>query len=221
MMTSVKIKQTAAVLFLLMFVMFGAFWQLSTGAQKDENPPTAIGDPQSTSIPGKKAETEPVVPDSRAQTVVANMDDVAFFPFISNHILGPEALEVFDIINAERTMRGCAPLRVSDQLSAAAQGHSEDMAHNDFFSHTSSDGRSPWERIRANGYRYWSAAENIAAGYTSAAAAVNGWMNSSGHRANILNCGLEETGVGYYFLQNDTGNVNYRHYWTQVFATPR
>jgi uncharacterized protein YkwD len=91
---------------------------------------------------------------------------------------------------------------------------------NDFFSHTSSDGRSPWDRIRATGYSYSSAAENIAAGYSTAASAVSGWMNSSGHRANILNCGLEETGVGYYFLTNDTGHVNHRHYWTQVFATP-
>ena len=51
--------------------------------------------------------------------------------------------------------------------------------------------------------------------------APTGWMNSAGHRANILNCNLEETGVGYIYLQYDTGGVNYHHYWTQVFATPQ
>ena len=52
-------------------------------------------------------------------------------------------------------------------------------------------------------------------------AVVTGWMNSPGHRVNILNPRLKEIGVGYYFLADDTGKVNYRHYWTQVFATPR
>ncbi len=94
------------------------------------------------------------------------------------------------------------------------------MAINDFFDHTGSDGSSPGDRIHEAGYQYSRAAENVAAGYTTPEAVVDGWMQSSGHRDNILNCALQDIGVGYYYLENDTGNVNYKHYWTQVFATP-
>jgi uncharacterized protein YkwD len=95
------------------------------------------------------------------------------------------------------------------------------MALNDFFSHVGSNGSTFTERIEATRYQWSNAAENIAAGYSSPEAVVEGWMNSQGHRDNILNCALREIGVGYYYLANDTGEVNYRHYWTQVFATPR
>jgi uncharacterized repeat protein (TIGR01451 family) len=129
-------------------------------------------------------------------------------------------LQVINLVNQERVNAGCAPLAFNQQLTAAAQGHSTDMALNDFFSHTGSNGSSPWERIDDTGYQWSYAAENIAAGYTTPQAAVNAWMNSDGHRANILNCILEDTGVGYYYLANDTGDTNYHHYWTQVFARP-
>ena len=95
------------------------------------------------------------------------------------------------------------------------------MAEDDFFGHKGNDLSSPWDRIDAAGYGNWYVlSENIAAGYQTADSAVAAWMNSSGHRANILNCRLEETGVGYFYLANDTGRVNYRSYWTQVFASP-
>ena len=63
--------------------------------------------------------------------------------------------------------------------------------------------------------------ENIAAGYASPEAVMSGWMNSSGHRANILNCNFTEIGVGYAYAANDPGTIQYRHYWTQVLAKPR
>ena len=69
-----------------------------------------------------------------------------------------------------------------------AQAHSQDMADRDFFSHTGSDGRSPFQRMRDAGYSYRRAAENIAAGSTSPAEVVDMWMGSPGHRANILDC---------------------------------
>jgi len=112
-------------------------------------------------------------------------------------------------------------LQLSSQLTAAALGHSEDMAHNDYFSHTSLDGRAFWQRIEAQGYSFWSAGENIAAGYQTPAAVMAGWMDSSGHRANILDCDFKDIGVGYYYLANDSGDLNYRHYWTQDFGTRR
>jgi uncharacterized protein YkwD len=130
------------------------------------------------------------------------------------------AEEVVALTNEERAKVGCPDLTVSPQLTQAAQEHSADMAVNDYFSHTSLDGRSPWDRIRATGYEYSRAAENIAAGYPTPQHVMDGWMASDGHRANILNCALLEIGVGYVNLSPDTGSVNYTHYWTQVFATP-
>lgn len=145
-----------------------------------------------------------------------------FLPLVGRDYfyVSPFAAEVVTLTNQHRAAAGCAPLTINGRLMAAAQLHSEDMALRDFFSHTSSNGSSPWDRMRAQGYTFSHAAENIAAGYPTPASVVEGWMNSSGHRANILNCNLREVGVGYYFLANDTGSVNYRHYWTQDFGTP-
>lgn len=134
--------------------------------------------------------------------------------------LSSYAQQVVEITNQERARAGCAPLRVNPQLVQAAQAHSEDMAFNDFFSHTGSDGSAPWDRIEDTGYDWREAGENIAAGYTTPQAVMTGWMNSDGHRANILRCSYEEIGVGYVYIQSDPGSVNYRHYWTQVFARP-
>lgn len=142
---------------------------------------------------------------------------VAFRPAL----LSPVAQQVVDLTNQERTRVGCPPLSVNPKLVQAAQGHTEDMAVNDFFSHTGSNGSAPWDRMEAAGYEWREAGENIAAGYTTPQAVMNGWMNSDGHRANILRCSYEEIGVGYIFLQNDPGSVNYRYYWTQVFGRPR
>lgn len=93
------------------------------------------------------------------------------------------------------------------------------MAHNDFFGHTGSNGSSATDRISTTGYDYQTSAENVAAGYSSAAAVVEGWMNSPSHRANILNPNVTQMGLGYYYLANDTGSLDYQHYWTQVFGT--
>ena len=128
--------------------------------------------------------------------------------------------QVVALTNQERLAHGCGPVTMDNRLRLAAEGHSQDMALNDYFSHYAPDGTSPWDRIRAQGYSYSMAGENIAAGYPSPESVVQGWMNSDGHRANILNCGFIHIGVGYYYIQNDTGNVKYRHYWTQVFASP-
>ena len=142
---------------------------------------------------------------------------VAFRPAI----LSGYAQQVVELTNQERARAGCQPLRINPQLVQAAQGHSEDMAFNDFFSHTGSDGSAPWDRIEDTGYEWREAGENIAAGYMTPQAVMNGWMDSDGHRANILRCSYEEIGVGYIYIQSDPGSINYRHYWTQVFARPR
>lgn len=99
-------------------------------------------------------------------------------------------------INELRRQAGVAPLVLSSQLTAAAQGHADDMAAKRYFSHTSKDGRSPGQRITATGYRYSTYGENIAWGYADWTATIAAWMRSSGHRANILNARFKHIGLG-------------------------
>ena len=114
--------------------------------------------------------------------------------------------------NQERADNGCdTPLHVDDRLVAAAQGHSADMAARDYFSHASPEGLGPGDRTAAQGYPQWSG-ENIAMGYPTAADVVAGWMDSDGHRANILNCDSVAIGVG---AADSSDGI----YWTQVFGS--
>ncbi|MGD1807252.1 CAP domain-containing protein [Dapis sp. BLCC M126] len=126
---------------------------------------------------------------------------------------------VVELTNQERIQLGLDPLTADPLLNQAAQIHTENMAEQDFFDHTGLDGSSAGDRIEATGYDFSAWAENIAAGQQTPEAVVAAWMGSEGHRANILNPNLEEIGIGYYFLEEDTGSVNANHYWTQVFGT--
>ena len=112
--------------------------------------------------------------------------------------------------NTERRKAGCSALTVDPRLASGAQGHAADMAKNNYFSHTSRNGTSFGDRIRATGARFRTAGENIAKGQPTAAAVVKAWMNSAGHRRNILNCGFTRIGVGFdargnYWVQDFTG----------------
>jgi len=127
---------------------------------------------------------------------------------------------VIDLTNAERVAQGLPALVNQVSLDVAAQSYSAEMATGDFFSHTSPSGTQPWDRAAAAGYAYSSVGENIAAGYATPEEVVTGWMNSPGHRANILNGTFTEIGAGFYRLTPDTGAVNFQNYWTQVFGTP-
>lgn len=127
---------------------------------------------------------------------------------------------VFDLTNTIRQRNGLPLLRYSTRLGQAAQTHSQNMALQDFFSHTGKDGSSAQNRGITAGYS-GGVGENIAAGYATPEAVVNGWMNSPGHRANILNAQYRDIGIGYFNLANDTGNVNFGSYWTQAFGIPR
>lgn len=104
--------------------------------------------------------------------------------------------EVVRRTNAERVKGGCDPLKHDARLRRAAFGHSADMAENDYFDHDSQDGRDMVDRIRATGFTGSALAENIAMGQRSAAEVVQGWMNSDGHRQNIMNCSYTLIGVG-------------------------
>ena len=122
------------------------------------------------------------------------------------------ARQVVALVNVERSRAGCGPVSANVGLRRAAQGHSDDMASRDYFSHTSPDGVTFAQRIRAAGYDGGAIAENIAAGQTSAKEVMRAWMASPGHRANILDCAYRDLGVGYA-----TGGT-YGTYWTQAFG---
>lgn len=131
------------------------------------------------------------------------------------------AEQVLSLVNNFRSLNSLAPVRLNSQLNAAALGHSRNMATQDFFSHNGKDGSTFDQRIQSAGYRFSTAAENIAAGHTTAFAVVNGWINSPGHRANMLNVNTQEIGVGHVFLSNDPGAQQWQHYWTLKLAAPR
>ncbi|MCP3819671.1 sigma-70 family RNA polymerase sigma factor [Streptomyces sp. A3M-1-3] len=119
--------------------------------------------------------------------------------------------QVISLLNNERAKQGCGPVSSNAQLQSAAQSHSKDMAARDFFDHTNPDGAGPGERITAAGYRWSTYGENIARGQQSPAQVMNSWMNSPGHRANILNCAFKEVGIG---IHDSSGGP----WWTQKFG---
>ncbi|WP_312888671.1 CAP domain-containing protein [Nonomuraea rhodomycinica] len=119
--------------------------------------------------------------------------------------------EVVALTNKARTGNGCRPLTHDPKLHLAAERHSAAMAAQGFFDHTAPDGSDPGDRIRAAGFtpvRAWG--ENIAMGQRTAAQVVQGWLDSPGHRANIMNCTFTHIGVGH---------AAKGPYWTQDFAT--
>ena len=130
-------------------------------------------------------------------------------PSVDKYVLEYEQ-EVIHLVNEIRIEYGLHPLAYDWELSRVARYKSQDMKDNRYFSHTSPVYGTPFQMINNFGISYKSAGENIARGYTTPQAVVSGWMNSSGHRANILNSSYTRIGVGY--VQN--GN-----YWTQMFIS--
>ena len=116
--------------------------------------------------------------------------------------------EVIQLVNNIRKQNGLSPLTANWELSRVARYKSQDMADRKYFSHTSPTYGTPFQMIKAFGLSYRTAGENIAYGYASPQKVVDGWMNSSGHRANILNASYTQIGVGYVAKGN---------YWTQMF----
>lgn len=120
--------------------------------------------------------------------------------------------EVVELTNGERRRAGLPPLAVDPLLTAAAQAHSADMVARDFYSHTAPEGSQPWDRAAAAGSARRTIGENIACGQRSPAEVVDGWINSPGHRANILEPGFTHIGVGF------AGGGRAGTYWTQLFG---
>lgn len=130
-------------------------------------------------------------------------------PSVSSSVASFES-EVVRLVNAERSMAGLAPLTQDWQLSRVARYKSQDMKDLGYFSHTSPTYGSPFEMMKSFGITYRTAGENIAKGYSTPEAVVKAWMNSPGHRANILNSSYTHLGVGY---------VAQGSYWTQMFIS--
>ncbi|MGP2441117.1 CAP domain-containing protein [Streptomyces sp. JW3] len=126
---------------------------------------------------------------------------------------GPEA-QVLALVNEERAAAGCSPVTENAQLTRAADDYSDVMAASGVMSHTGPDGSTMASRVEAAGYLWSALGENIARGQADAAAVMEAWMNSSGHRANILNCAFAEIGIGVH--AGDGGP-----WWTQDFGTGR
>jgi len=116
--------------------------------------------------------------------------------------------QVVQLVNRYRTQYGLSPLTMNWELSRVARIKSQDMVDNNYFSHNSPTYGTPFQMMQAFGIRFKTAGENIAYGQRTPEAVVKAWMNSSGHRANILNANYTQIGVGY---------VSDGHYWTQMF----
>ncbi|PTM59013.1 CAP domain-containing protein [Desmospora activa] len=166
---------------------------------KPKQQPSAEGNSQSKPASGSEKAATPSENES-GSSVESKVSDIQ-----------PIEVEVVKLVNQEREQRGLKPLQADAKLSKVARDKSQDMIDNHYFSHDSPRYGSPFDMMKAYGISYRSAAENIAAGQTSAKQVVDGWMNSDGHRANILNPDLDTIGVGY------AKGGSYGHYWTQMF----
>ena len=132
---------------------------------------------------------------------------VLTIPTTNSSVLSYEK-EVVRLVNEIRVQNGLKELTYNWELSRVARYKSQDMKDNRYFSHTSPVYGTPFQMMKDFGITYRSAGENIARGQTSPQAVVNAWMNSSGHRANILSTSFTQIGVGYVADGN---------YWTQMF----
>jgi uncharacterized protein YkwD len=117
---------------------------------------------------------------------------------------------ILSLVNQERTQTGCRPVRSDPELADLAGDFSQDMAKRDFFDHTDPDGAGPWDRAEELGISNLGG-ENIARGQPDAQAVMDAWMDSPGHRANILNCDFTTLGVGAHFGADGP-------WWTQDFG---
>ncbi|MCH5193810.1 MAG: serine protease [Oscillospiraceae bacterium] len=147
-----------------------------------------------------KPDTTPSKPDtSKPDTSVTDTDDSSVSDYEK---------KVVELVNVERAKYGLSALTLNTELSAVARAKSQDMKDKQYFSHTSPTYGSPFDMMKSFGISYKTAGENIAMGYRTPEAVVEGWMNSEGHRANILNSSFKEIGVGHVVSGN---------YWTQMF----
>ncbi len=175
----------------------------STSATPSSTAPATTAPPSTSATPAPPP-PPPSTEESKEDTPTSSSAKPAPKPRSAPTLAG----QVLALVNDERDKAGCDPVAEESHLDQAAQGHSDDMSQRDYFSHDTPEGESFADRITAAGYPK-PGAENIAKGATSADQVMRMWMNSSGHRKNILNCSLKKLGVG---VTTDGW------YWTQDFG---
>lgn len=163
---------------------------------------------QNTEAPKQEQKVPEVQPPAQKPTVPDNQNSEQPKEQPTSYTLNAFEQQVVDLTNQERAKQGLAPLKVDIELSKVAREKSKDMAINNYFSHTSPTYGSPFDMMKKFGISYTAAGENIAKGQRSPQEVVNAWMNSSGHRANILNPNFTHIGVGF---------VDQGYIWTQQF----
>lgn len=172
--------------------------------------PTVQETPSQQETPAKpeqpEAPAEPSAPETPIKPETPAKPEQPATP--ANTSVSAYEQEVARLVNAERAKEGLAPLTLSAELSRVARMKSQDMHDRGYFDHNSPTYGSPFQLMKSQGITYRTAGENIAMGYRTPEAVVNAWMNSPGHRANILNASYTTIGVGY---------VADGSYWTQHF----
>ena len=185
----------------------------STPSKTPSKTPSATPTPtRSSTAPSRNATRTPKPTPTHTKTPTPTTKPTTKPPAPS----GSKEAQVLQLTNNERAKAGCGPLRTNSALTKAADLHATDMVVHHYFDHNSQDGRSPFDRMKAAGFKGGSMAENIAVGYSTAAAVVDGWMHSEGHRRNILNCSYTMIGIGYDSgqVKPDWGNGS----WVQDFG---
>jgi uncharacterized protein YkwD len=145
---------------------------------------------------GKPKPPKPTKTPTRTVTTTKTPDDPPPPP-TGGGGTNAEEREVLDLTNAARRNQGCGPLSLDDSLVEAAGKHASDQVRRHYMDHTNPDGQDPGDRMAAAGWHGSAWGENIAAGYDTAQKVFNAWMNSDGHRENILNCNFNKIGIGY------------------------
>ncbi|MFD0560271.1 uncharacterized protein YkwD [Stackebrandtia endophytica] len=169
--------------------------------EQNESPDSAVvTQPAETPSSEAPSSSSPEPEESGAETENGPVDELAAL-----------ATDAVALTNQERQNAGCGTVSDNASLAAASTAHSKDMADNDYFDHTSRDGRTFTDRAAAQGYDQ-AMSENIAKGYPDAAAVVQGWMDSPGHRDNLLNCDAKAVGIGV--ARDASGAL----VWTQMFG---
>ncbi|WP_406458649.1 sigma-70 family RNA polymerase sigma factor [Streptomyces sp. NBC_00876] len=185
-----------------------------TAASAAPAPSLSPSVPKPASPSAKKSAT--ATPSRNPRSTVAPTPGKTAAPRVPSASAGPKAPasttdQVVALVNKERASAGCGPVAEDGQLTDAAQRHSDDMAARDFFEHTNPDGADPGRRVTDAGYRWSTYGENIARGQQTPESVMQSWMNSPGHRANILNCSFKDIGIGVH--QGPGGP-----WWTQDFG---
>ena len=171
-----------------------AYWEQLFEERRFDRPDSAPAAPTSAPEPTSAQETTP------AEAGAATLEAME--------------VEVLNLINAYRQQNGLQPLANNSTLNVSSHNHSQDMAQRGYFSHTTPEGLSPFDRMAAAGYSCGTMGENLAAGQRTAQQAFEGWQDSPGHNANMLNANYAVIGIGVVYVPDSP----YGYYWTTNFG---